>query len=94
MASVPETQASTEKLSLYYRDWCGYCYFVKRNLNNFDVDVEIRDINKNPAYRNELFSATGRGTVPVLRREFSDGRTEWMPESIDIIKYLQENYSK
>jgi glutaredoxin len=92
MASAPDTKLE-EKLSLYYRDWCMACYTVKRYLPDLNVEVEMRDILDQPFYYNELINARGRGTVPVLRREFADGTVEWMPESRDIVNYLMQHYS-
>ncbi|MFT5112822.1 MAG: glutaredoxin [Parasphingorhabdus sp.] len=78
----------SEKLSLYCRDWCGACYMVKRTVDKLNVEIEIRDIYKQPEFYDELVQARGRGTVPVLRKDFADGSSEWMPESRDIINFL------
>ena len=83
----------SEKLSLYCRDWCGACFLVKRVISKLGLDIEIRDVFKQPDYYDELVAARGRGTVPVLRRDFCDGSSEWMPESRDIVQYLMENHS-
>ena len=37
--------------------------------------------------------ATGRATVPVLWIQSPDGCVRWLPESLDIIQYLEKNYS-
>ncbi len=92
MESVPEQTAMDEKLSLYCRDWCGACFIVKRYIKKLGLNIEIRDICKQPERFNELVAARGRGTVPVLRRDLSDGRSDWMPESRDIVHYLVEKY--
>lgn len=92
MASEPELEPAVEKLSLYCRDWCGACMIVKRTISRRGLPVEIRDVFKNPDYYDELVAARNRGTVPVLRRDFPDGRSEWMPESRDILKFLAERF--
>jgi glutaredoxin 2 len=94
MVSGTDSHRPDEKLSLYVRDWCGACFLVKRTIARLGIDIELRDIFRNGDYYDELLAARGRGTVPVLRRDFSDGRTEWMPESRDIIDYLDRTYGK
>jgi glutaredoxin 2 len=42
----------------------------------------------------DLVAARGRRTVPVLRRDLADGTVDWMPESRDIIDYLQRTYGR
>lgn len=80
------------KLSLYYFDGCPYCTFVQRAIAKLDVEVELLDTLKNPQYRAELVEAMGRGTVPVLKQTHPDGQTVWLPESRDIVQFLQRNY--
>lgn len=41
------------------------------------------------AYK-ELVTGGGRATVPCLRIEQDDGAVEWMYESLDIIKYIDQ----
>ena len=54
-----------------------------------DTDVESRNIWQDGSAMQELEQATGRSTVPVLRIEDADGQVTWMPESSDIVQYLQ-----
>ena len=58
-------------------------------IERLGLDVERRDIYATPAYRHELVAARGRGTVPVLRITSPDGSDRWMPESRDIVRYLE-----
>ncbi len=53
---------------------------------------ELRDIFQDSQHRDDLVKARGRATVPVLRIESPDGEDRWMPESRDIVRYLQETY--
>jgi glutaredoxin len=66
---------------------------VTRAIDNLGVDVELRDINEDPKYRDELILARGRATVPVLRITSADGEDHWMPESRDIIHYLEQTFA-
>ena len=80
---------STIRLSLYYSDSCSYCWQVMRAVERYGLAVELRDVDQNPHFREELVSARGRGTVPVLRVEDDEGVT-LVPESIDVIRYLRD----
>ena len=81
----------TTGLSLYGYDSCPYCRRVKRTIEALGVEIEDRDILREPTFRAELLAARGRGTVPVLRIE-EEGEVRWMPESADIIRYLRERF--
>lgn len=80
------------KLALYHYDSCFYCRMVRSTIDRLGVEVEYRNIIQDPEHRAELQNARGRTTVPVLRG-FTENDDWWMPESRDIIRYLEENYS-
>ena len=61
--------------------------FARAFLEQYGIDVPLRDTNADPAAFRELLENTGRTTVPCLRIERADG-VEWMFESMDIIRYL------
>ena len=77
------------KLSLYYYETCGFCRRVLSRAQQLGVELTLRNIRKDPAALKELADARGRTTVPVLRIDKSTSDTEWMPESRDIIQYLE-----
>lgn len=74
--------------SLYYYDSCPFCQLVLRSLPNVSVEVEKRNVMKNPDFRKQLSQATGRTQVPCLRIQNGDD-DQWMFESSDIVRYLQ-----
>ena len=76
-----------ETYQLFKTDLCGFCYRVRGFMEQYGIDVPLRDTNSDPAAFRELLEGTGRTTVPCLRIERADG-VEWMFESMDIIKYL------
>lgn len=82
-----------DKLALYYFPSCPFCQLVLRAIESCGVDVELRDIFERAEYRDELVGARGRATVPVLRITTPKGDDRWMPESRDIVSYLQEVYA-
>jgi glutaredoxin len=85
--------APSESYALYHLDWCPYCVMVRDVIDELGANVELRDIGREPGWREELVAARGRGTVPVLRCESADGRVRWMPESRDIITYLRKRFA-
>ncbi|MBT8096792.1 MAG: glutathione S-transferase N-terminal domain-containing protein [Woeseia sp.] len=84
---------ANDRLALYYFPTCPFCRKVLAAMKQLDVDIELRNIQENEQYRDELIAARGRPTVPVLKIESPDGGARWMPESRDIIRYLEKNYS-
>ena len=58
-------------------------------MDRLGLDVELREIFDEPHYREQLVEARGRATVPVLRITSPDGEERWMPESRDIVHYLE-----
>ena len=81
-----------DTLALYYFSTCPFCIRVLAAIQRLDLEVALRNIHENDVYRDELTGARGRATVPVLRITSADGTDRWMPESTDIIAYLNEVY--
>lgn len=90
MTDSPQTDSP--ELSLYQYDACPYCAMVRAAISQLGITLEIRDTLRNPEYRRELIHGGGMSQVPCLRLDFSDGRTEWMYESQDIIHYLRRRF--
>jgi glutathione S-transferase len=91
MTPAASTAAGTEllALSLYHRPSCSYCVQVRMTAERLGIALELRDVRQEPRWREELLAACGRATVPVLRIDHADGTTRWLPESLDIIRYLK-----
>ncbi len=89
----PSKEAARDKLAMYTMPLCPFCWRVTRVINRLGLDVEMRDVLMHPARRDELIEATGRTTVPVLWIQSPDGEVSWLPESRDIVHYLQQMYS-
>lgn len=83
------TEDST--LTLYGYAACPYCALVLGAIRDLEAPIELRDTLVDPAYRQAVIEATGRGTVPVLRID-EGGETRWMPESEDIVEYLYTRF--
>jgi glutaredoxin len=80
----------TATLSLYHYQSCPFCELVGRAIDRLGLPIELRDIQRDPAHRNALVEATGRVTVPCLRIDDVPGRSTWMHESADIVRFLED----
>ncbi|MFO0682775.1 MAG: glutathione S-transferase N-terminal domain-containing protein [Sandaracinus sp.] len=79
-------------LALYHYDSCPFCFRVRRALSRLGVEVELRNIHESPEHLRALVEARGAKTVPVLRIRHENGQDEWMPESADIVRYLDQRF--
>jgi len=82
--------AKTKNLSLYQLPSCPFCVKVRRTMKREGLNIELRNINKNEAYLEELTKEGGKRTVPCLRIEKEDGQVQWLYESSDVVSYLQQ----
>ena len=87
---APSETPAEDKLALYHFSGCPFCSMVRANIERLGVEVELRDIFENAQYRDELVEARGRATVPVLRISSPNGEERWVPESRDIVSYLEK----
>jgi glutaredoxin len=86
---APSDTMSEDKLSLYHFQGCPYCSMVSSAIEKLGLQVDRRDIMQNSEYREQLVAVRGRATVPVLRIDSPDGGVRWMPESRDIVRFLE-----
>ena len=77
-------------LELYELQGCPYCAKVTDKLDELDLDYESHMVPSAHAERDEVEAVSGQTGVPVLVDEEND--VEGMPESDDIVEYLEENY--
>jgi glutaredoxin len=90
----PAEEPREDRLALYYFDGCPFCVRVLRAIDTLELDVEFRNIYEVPEHLKALRQVRGRTTVPVLRITAPDGAERWMPESADIVRYLQATYGQ
>ena len=76
------------RLALYVSPMCGICHYVMSTIQELGLDVEIYNVMTDRKHLEDLFKARNRTTVPVLKIT-SDDDVQWMPESRDIVQYLQ-----
>ena len=87
-----ETSSGTAGLSLYGYPQCPYCARVLRTMESLGLDIPLRNTAQDGDSQRTLVEAMGRGTVPVLRIEDGDGKVNWLPESADIVHYLDSRF--
>ncbi|MDJ0877519.1 MAG: glutathione S-transferase N-terminal domain-containing protein [Halieaceae bacterium] len=89
---APAESPAEEKLALYHFQGCPFCSMARVPIDRLGIDVELRDIYQDRQHMDDLVAARGRATVPVLRITTADGEDRWMPESRDIVHYLESTY--
>lgn len=80
-------------LTLYQFKTCPFCIKVKRNNKRLSLNIEMRDAQHNPAYREELLQGGGQIKVPCLKIVDEKGNDSWMYESDEILQYLQDRFA-
>ncbi|KAB1192582.1 glutaredoxin [Haloferax sp. MBLA0076] len=77
-------------LILYEVSGCPFCIKVRNKLAELDLEYESRMVPRAHHERTEVKEISGQTGVPVLVDEEND--VEGMPESSDIVQYLEETY--
>ncbi|QLD88912.1 glutaredoxin [Natronomonas salina] len=77
-------------ITLYELPGCPYCAKVTDKLEDLDVDYDTVEVPGDHSERTEVEEVSGQTGVPVIVDEANG--VEGMPESDDIVEYLEENY--
>jgi glutathione S-transferase len=75
---------------LYDLPGCPFCAIVKDKLDELDLDYDVIEVPRSHAQRTEVKQVSGQTGVPVIVDE--DHGVEGMPESSDIVEYLEQTY--
>ena len=77
-------------LELYELEGCPYCAKVKRKLDELGLEYESHMVARSHSNRDEVEAVSGQTGVPVL---VDNGNgIDGMPESDDIVEYLEATY--
>ncbi len=76
-------------LELYQIDDCPYCVSVRTKLAELGIDYIVRTVPSPVYMRDRVMEISGQPLVPVL---VDPERDIVMPESEDIVMYLDEHY--
>lgn len=85
-----ELAAKTAHLSLYQLPACPFCVKVRRAMKRQGISLELRNINKEASFKEELINDGGKRTVPCLKIEAENEPTQWLYESKEIIAFLNK----
>jgi glutathione S-transferase len=77
-------------LELYELEGCPYCEKVIETLDELGLAYESHMVPRSHSERTEVEAVSGQTGVPVLVDE--EHGVEGMPESDDIVEYLEETY--
>jgi len=79
-------------LELYELSGCPYCAKVKTKLDELDLEYVSHEAPSSHSQRTEVEEVSGQTGVPVLVD--TDHDVEGMPESDDIVAYLEKTYGQ
>ncbi|WP_159902734.1 glutathione S-transferase N-terminal domain-containing protein [Salinirussus salinus] len=79
-------------LELYELDGCPYCAKVTRKLDELGLEYESHMVPRSHDERTEVKAVSGQTGVPVLVD--NEHGVEGMPESDDIVEYLEQTYGQ
>ena len=81
------------RLVLYHFKTCPFCIKVRHEMARLSLPIQLRDAQHDAGFREELLQGGGKIQTPCLRIADQQGNVQWMYESNDIIKYLQQNFA-
>jgi len=77
-------------ITLYELPGCPYCAKVRRKLDELELDYDVVEVPSSHSRRTEVKEISGQTAVPVIVDE--DHGIDGMPESDDIVAYLERTY--
>ena len=83
----------TQNLVIYQFFACPFCIKTRRAIRRLSLNIETRDALRDAHSRQQLLEGGGVIQVPCLRITRNDNSVEWLYESTEIIKYLEESYA-
>lgn len=78
-------------ITFYNLPGCPYCAKVRSKLEDLELEYDTIDVPRAHGERTRVEEVSGQTGVPVITDE-STG-VEGMPESDDIVEYLEETYA-
>jgi glutaredoxin len=81
------------QLALYHFKTCPFCIKVRREMARLSLPIPLRDAQHDPEHREALLQGGGKVQTPCLRITDAQGQVQWMYESNDIIRHLQQRFS-
>lgn len=88
-----EVERACAKMALYHFKTCPFCIKVRHEMGRLSLPIELRDAQHEAEHREALLQGGGKVQTPCLRIIGDDGQVQWMYESGDIIRYLQQRFA-
>ncbi len=88
-----QVERECAKMSLYHFKTCPFCIKVRHEMGRLSLPIELRDAQHEAEHREALLQGGGKVQTPCLRIIGDDGQVQWMYESGDIIRYLQQRFA-
>jgi len=82
--------AQCRNLALYEFKTCPFCIRVRREMRRLALSIERRDAQHDPQHRAALLQGGGVIKVPCLQITDSQGKSQWLYESVAINAYLHK----
>ena len=77
-----------KSISLYHYELCPFCAKTRRVIDELDLEVELKNIQRNHQYCIDLFEGGHKVQVPCLCIKQLNGDDQWLYESDEIINFL------
>lgn len=81
---------ATRGLALYQFHACPFCVKTRRAMRRLGLQIETRDAQGDPHWRQQLLTEGGKLQVPCLYLPQPDGGATWLYESDAIIAFLDD----
>ena len=78
-------------ITMYELPGCPFCAKVRTKLDELELEYDVIEVPRSHDERTEVEKVSGQTGVPVITDESQD--VEGMPESDDIVEYLEETYA-
>ncbi|QSX32213.1 glutathione S-transferase N-terminal domain-containing protein [Shewanella avicenniae] len=81
------------QLTLYQYSTCPFCIKVKKEIHRLALPITMANVLRDETARTELETKGGQVKVPCLKIVDTDGSEQWMYESEEIKRYLQQRFA-
>lgn len=92
-AAQQAVDLACSRMALYHYATCPFCIKVLHEMGRLSLPIELRDAQQDGVHRDELLKDGGKVQVPCLHITDAEGQVQWLYESGDIIRYLQQRFS-
>ena len=53
-------------VTVYSASWCAFCHAAKQYLDKIGIEYEVKDIEENREYAEEVVAKSGQMGIPVI----------------------------